>query len=124
MYDKKVLIKAIGDSIAHWKDIRARLEYDKIRNRLEYDKIYKGMLLYWEDDNTSVECYTDDCPLCQLYRIGQLHKCNECPILIVNENDCDHFDSEWSKFSRNPNKNTCDNMIENLETILEYYKEK
>jgi hypothetical protein len=113
-------IKAIEDSIEHWKEIR---------RRLDYDEIYKTILLYWKGDDTSVNCYTDGCPLCKIYRPDDSDRLNEslcdgCPIVIVNGTDCDNYYSYWSYFTRTPNETTADNMITNLETILLHYKTK
>jgi CRISPR/Cas system-associated protein Cas10 (large subunit of type III CRISPR-Cas system) len=111
-------IKAIEDSIEHWKEIR---------RRLDYDEIYKTILLYWKGDDTSVNCYTDGCPLCKIYRPDDSDRlnesiCDECPIVVFNGVDCDNYSSFWSFFTRNPNKTTADDMIINLQNILLYYQ--
>lgn len=117
MIDYNTTIKSIEDSIDHWKEIRSRLDNDEIMTSL-------GGILFWKMDKKMVTCYSMDCPLCSLFRYTDRNMCGKCPIVVVNKNDCDHYYSEWSHFIKNPNKETCNDMITNLEQVLIHYKEK
>src|SRR4030067_1877410 len=99
-----VEIKAVKESIQHWKDdVKAHL--------LTGDKIVKnGYFLAWKKQNKQVECYSKHCALCKL-----AVDCFECP--YYKNYSCYCTKLEWKDFITNPCLKTCNKMIKALKGI-------
>ena len=100
--------EAIEASIAHWKD-------DIISRLLCGAKIDKSLLI-WDDTGDDVECFADDCLLCNLY--GDSERCKECPYVIHYRRRCSDLDQAWWNFVITPTLQTAQEMVRKLEALL------
>lgn len=113
-------VKAVKDSIAHWKrDILAKLKKGIAIKEKEWD------ILVWADNGKEVKCRSSSCPLCRIYYdyFNEI-ACFACPYYKKYRNPCTQSDrgtsfvGHWRKFRENLCLKTCNGMIESLENIL------
>jgi len=116
-------VKAIKESIIHWRDNVSRL---KLADELGIE-IVKGWGEWWIDDKKLGEiqpiiAYFDNprCPLCQDY--SGIFTCPKCP-LYRSGNNCRNEGSSWDKcYKAKGNKeiiSSAENMVHTLESLLE-----
>ena len=106
----KAEIKAVKQSIGHWKrDIQKKL--------LKGIKIKKlgDNLLFWDDMKEQLRCGSTSCALCKLAN----SYCNICPYSKKYGYSCTMERGHFKKFVNAPTLSTCNAMIRALEKILE-----
>lgn len=108
--DKKE-VKAVKDSIAHWKrDIQAKLKKGIKIMEMELEGT-AGCV--WADDHKEVPCFASKCPLCEFY---SKDNCVLCPYYRKYGISCNSL--HWWLFIKDPCLKTCNGMIKSLENIL------
>jgi hypothetical protein len=129
-------IKAIKDSIEHWeRDIVGPLARGLKIYTCPAPEDFRENRLYFTNDMGStdtnkmfpVPCFSDACPLCQLYVAGSGDvvslRCINCPLHISGQ-DCGAPDSAYMAFRQTPTLTTAQRMVDTLKGLLEGQEEE
>lgn len=102
---------AVIECIDHWK--KDMIEPLKAGRKIDDHWSYS---LEWTDTREEVKCYTEDCPLCDLYFHNYDEddgNCVGCPM-----GNCS-YGSVWLAFRKNPCLETANGVVNKLESLLE-----
>ena len=116
-YSENEIKQAIQDSVEHWqRDIIEELEKGREIERGVGVPWEGGTLLLWKDTGEAVDCYDDDCALCQLEGYG----CVNCPYYIFYEFRCSDVEGHWTAFDDEPNLENAKAMKQSLQKLLNH----